>query len=202
MTEPLGSNTGSQQPEAAPPSAEPTAAVDGVQIDLTDAAPAPTATEALPPPVAGTQLPPPNRWPDAAERQAAQIALDPPEPRIPATLKPAWVIAAIAAGIAVDIGLRHVPWNNVAGTIMVVVLAAGLVASGFIKTRTSKVMIFGAVFFGLFLTIRTEPRLTAFNIMAAVGLLILGAVHAAAEPHAAVLDGDPRIVAGRDAGTA
>ena len=27
MTEPLGSNTGSQQPEAAPPSAEPTAAV-------------------------------------------------------------------------------------------------------------------------------------------------------------------------------
>ncbi len=183
MSEPLGSNSGSQQPEATTPFVDGSPAADGVQIDLTEASgpPAPVTTDP-PPPAAGTQLPPPNRWPATAEDEAAQLALDPPEPRIPTTLKPAWVIAAIAAGIAVDFGLRFVPWNNVAGTIMVLVLAVGLVASGFIQTRTSRFMIAGAVFFGLFLTIRTEPRLTAFNIMAAIGLLVLGAVHGQSRP--------------------
>lgn len=182
MTEPLGSNSGSQQPETAAPSVEPPASADGVQIDLTESSHSPTTTEELPPPIVGTQLPPPSGWQDPAASQANQIVPDPPEPRIPTTLKPAWVIAAIAAGVAVDFGLRRVPWNNVAGTIMVIVLAAGLIASGFARTKTSRLMIAGAVFFGLFLTIRTEPRLTAFNIMAAVGLLILGAVHGQGRP--------------------
>lgn len=182
MTEPLDRTSETQRADAAKPPVETAPATEAVDIDLTESpAPITTAVEP-PPPIAGTQVPPPNRWPDAAERQATQVIPDPPEPRIPATLQPAWIIAAIAAAVAVDVGMRRVPWNNVAGTIMIVVLAAGLVASGFIKTNTSRLMIAGSMFFGLFLTVRTEPRLTLFNIMAAAGLLILAAVHGQGRP--------------------
>ncbi|MEM9651535.1 MAG: DUF4173 domain-containing protein [Actinomycetota bacterium] len=134
-------------------------------------------------PTSTADLPPPSRWPDPETRQAAAAErIDPPPPRIPTSLRPAWVAAAVAAAVAVDVGLRRAPWNNVAGTTMVTVVAAGLLASGFIRTGTSRVMLAGSVFFGLFLSIRTEPRLSVFNALATLALLVLAAVHGQGRP--------------------
>ncbi len=43
---------------------------------------------------------------------------------------------------------------------------------GNIRTRTSQAMLAGAVVFGAFLTLRTEPRLVAFDLLAALTLLV------------------------------
>ncbi len=123
-----------------------------------------------PPPPAGLPSPEPM-----AGQPSAPV--EPPEPRVPTPLLPSWLIAGAAAAVATDLALRRVPWNNVAGAALIAVLAAGLLTSGYLRSRTSKIMILAAVFFGAFLAIRTEPLLTTFNVVAACSLLILAAIH-------------------------
>ncbi len=126
----------------------------------------------VPPPPTGQPMPPggPRPW-----DTVAPTAITPP--RVPTPLNPRWLVAAAAAAVAADLALRRAPWNNVAGAIMITVLAVGLLISGYLKTRTSRIMVGGAVFFGVFLAIRTEPILTTFNLLAGCSLLVLGAIH-------------------------
>ncbi|MEM9562525.1 MAG: DUF4153 domain-containing protein, partial [Actinomycetota bacterium] len=119
-------------------------------------------------------VPPP---PDAADRLLTAADPELVEPRQPTPLDRRWIVAGVAAAVAADLALRRPPWTNVAGTLLVVVLAAGLVGSGFLITRTSRVLAAASVFFGLFLSIRTDPTLLAFDLLAAGGLLVLAAVH-------------------------
>lgn len=98
-------------------------------------------------------------------------------PRDPTPLDRRWVIAGVAAAVAADLALRRPPLTNLAGTLLILVLAAGLVGSGFLTSRASKLLAAGAAFFGLFLFIRTEPILLALNLLAASGLLVLAAIH-------------------------
>ena len=97
--------------------------------------------------------------------------------RSPTPLSMRWVVAAAAAGVAADLALRRPPWTNVSGAILIAVLAIGLLASGFLVTRTSRLLAGGAMVFGLFLAIRTDPILLVFDLAAAIGLLVLAAVH-------------------------
>ncbi len=124
--------------------------------------------------------PPPNGQPMPAGGARQWGPVDPPvpaPPRVPTSLSPRWLVAAAAAAVMADVALRRAPWNNVAGAMLIAVLAVGLLVSGYINTRASRIMVGGAVFFGLFLAIRTEPILTTFNFLAAFSLLILGAIH-------------------------
>lgn len=152
--------------------AEPATQTTAVAETMADPAAAdPTATP-VPPPPSGQPMPPggPHPWDTVAPTVSAA-------PRTPTPLHPRWLVAGAAAAVAADVGLRHAPWNNVAGAIMIAVFAVGLLLSGFLKTRASRIMVGGAVFFGLFLAIRTEPILTTFNVLAACSLLVLGAIH-------------------------
>lgn len=153
-----------------------TASTDPATIDLTTADKTTedwtTAASPLPPPPNGQPMP------AGGSRQWGPV--DPPvpaPPRVPTPLSPRWLVAAAAAAVMADVALRRAPWNNVAGAMLIAVLALGLVVSGFLNTRGSRIMVSGAVIFGLFLAIRTEPILTTFNFLAAISLLILGAIH-------------------------
>jgi hypothetical protein len=135
----------------------------------------PVVTGAPPVLVGETVPPPPNPVQDDLRVGPPTIA--PRVPREPSPLAPAWLIAAGAAAIAADVALRRAPWNNVAATILIVTLAAGLLASGYLRTGASRFMAGAAVFFSLFLALRTEPILTTFNVFAACGLLVFAAIH-------------------------
>ncbi|MEM7274747.1 MAG: DUF4173 domain-containing protein [Actinomycetota bacterium] len=121
--------------------------------------------------------PPPPPFVPVGHQRAVELP-----PREPTVIEPAWIVAALVAGLVADIALRRVPWNNVAGATLIVTLAGGLFFSGYIRTTTARMLLFGSVFFGIFLAIRTEPRLTTINVIAAMGLLVLGAVHGQGRP--------------------
>jgi len=114
------------------------------------------ATETAPPPPGENETP----------------VMPPREKRLPTQLQPAWVAGLIAAAVAADVALRRPPWNNVAFTILIAVMAVGLATSGLIRTTTSRIMLGGAVILGVLLAIRTEPILTLFNFGAAIALLL------------------------------
>ncbi len=126
--------------------------------------------------------PPPPDPSDRLATDGAETTMALPAPRIPTPLKPVWPIAAAVAGIVFDVALRHVPWNNVAGAILLITLAVGLLVSGFVRSRSGRALVVSAAFFGLFLALRTEPILSSFNVLAACGLLIVGAIHGQGRP--------------------
>ncbi len=102
------------------------------------------------------------------------MALQPPkELRAPIRFAPAWIAAGVAAGVVGDLALRRPPWNNAAGTLLVIVLAGGLLFSGKIRTTSSRVALVVAAGFGLMLSVRTDPQLVAFNILAVVTLVFV-----------------------------
>ncbi len=113
-----------------------------------------------------TAAPPPPK-PDTA----VDMPLKAPS-REPTPLKAVWVVATIVAAVAADLALRRPPWNNVAFAILIAALAAGLLVSGFIRSKASQAMVAGSIVFGLLLAIRTETLLTLFNFGAALALLV------------------------------
>ncbi len=124
--------------------------------DLTELAGVATDDGTPPPPEPGSEV-------------DAPLVMLPPEPT---PLKAIWVVSAVAVAVAADLALRRPPWNNVAFTILIVCLAGGLLASGFIRSKASQVMLAGSVVFGLLLAVRTELLLTLFNFAAAFALLV------------------------------
>ena len=103
----------------------------------------------------------------------------PVPPRIirpPAALKPAWILAVIAAAVLTDLALRRTPWNQLATSALITIVAVGLGASGFVTTRSARLMLALAVVFAGFLTWRTGFLLSTFNLLAALGLVTAAAV--------------------------
>lgn len=172
--------------------------LSGEHIDLTEpvtgiadpgAAPAEAPIPSLPPKVLAPEALAPERpAPDPSDRIAGvagaetELLIAPPAPREPTPLKPVWLIAAAMAGIMFDVGLRQVPWNNVGGALLLLTLAAGLLISGFVQSRSGRLLIAASAFFAIFLAIRTEPLLSTFNVLASCGLLVVGAIHGRSRP--------------------
>lgn len=121
-------------------------------------------------------VPPPPRREDRLTGAVPRDDLSSP-PRGPTPLDRRWVVAAVAAAVAADLALRRPPWTNVAGSILITVLAAGLLGSGYLANRTSRLLAGGAVFFGFFLAVRSQAILLVFDVLAALLLLGLAAVH-------------------------
>ncbi len=96
--------------------------------------------------------------------------------RPPTPIKPAWVLAVVVVAVLADVALRRIPWDQAGTSLLIAAVAAGLALSGFITTRSARVMLGLAVVFGFFLTWRTGFLLSTFNLLTAVGLLIAAAV--------------------------
>jgi len=93
------------------------------------------------------------------------------EPYQPTELKPTWVAAAVVVGLLADQALRRPPWHNFAMSLFLVAAAAGLLASGFIQQRSARIMTLSSMVFAAMLSVRSDPRLTVFNILASLFLL-------------------------------
>lgn len=81
--------------------------------------------------------------------------------------------ATVGAGIAIDLALRQYP-NSLVFSIAILVIAAVLLFSGTLESKTSRVLVGLAPVFGLWVTIRASAPLIAFDLLAVLGLLVLG----------------------------
>ena len=88
------------------------------------------------------------------------------------------LVAAGAAALLTDLALRS-GVAGVAGTLLVVAVAAGLLASGRMAGVEAAGVVVAAVPFGAFLSLRVSPWLLPLDIMAIAGLFLLGASLAA-----------------------
>jgi len=114
------------------------------------------------------------QYPPAGGTTGSSGARDRPEPRaIDARLAGIVIVAAIV----IDLALRRPPWNNIAGSVGVIVLAVALVGSGRLEARGSKVSAGLAGILGGFLWLRTDPVLVSFDIIAALALSWIAVVH-------------------------
>lgn len=127
---------------------------------------------AVKPPPPGRVTPPPPAGPPAG----ATIDRTPRPLRAPTDIAPRWVWAAVVAGVAADFALRRPPWNNLAGTLLVLALLGGLAVSKTITSRTSRSLLALAAVFGVLLSVRTDPRLVAANCMVIVALTLVATV--------------------------
>ncbi|MCA1691254.1 MAG: DUF4173 domain-containing protein [Actinobacteria bacterium] len=79
-------------------------------------------------------------------------------------------VAAVMTDLAVRSGVA-----GVAGSLLVVVVAASALASGRLPNRQAQVLVAASAVFGAFLTVRMSPALLPLDILAAGMLLIAGA---------------------------
>jgi hypothetical protein len=85
------------------------------------------------------------------------------------------VLAAVAAAaVATDLAVRS-GVAGLAGALLVAVVAAALLASGRLHTRSARLATAAAPVFGIWLAIRASPWLVPLDVLAAGGLLALGA---------------------------
>lgn len=106
---------------------------------------------------------PPQR-PDPPPYQAAPVE--------PANLHLRLVLVTLVAAFIGNLALREVAANTIVMSISVLAASVALFATGCTRTRASRVMLFAAIVFGSFLSLRTEPRLIVFDLIAAFVLLI------------------------------
>jgi hypothetical protein len=84
------------------------------------------------------------------------------------------LVGVAAAAVATDLVLRS-GVAGLAGALLVAVAAAALLASGRLHTRSARLATAAAPLFGAWLAIRTSPWLVPLDVLAAGGLLALGA---------------------------
>jgi hypothetical protein len=84
-----------------------------------------------------------------------------------------WAAVAVAA-VMTDVAVRSSP-DGLAGTLLVALVAAGLLASGRVANPQARAVAGSAVVFGAFLSARTSPWLIPFDVLAIAGLLVLAA---------------------------
>ena len=97
------------------------------------------------------------------------------EPYQPTQVRSLWLISAVVVGLLADQALRRPPWHNVATALFFAGLAIALLISGFLKQRSAQAAAGGAIIFSAMLAVRSDPRLTAFNILACLFLLLVAA---------------------------
>lgn len=85
--------------------------------------------------------------------------------------------AAAVAGVATDLALRHGP-PTISGAVLVAVAAAGLLVAARPVNRQAVALIAAAPLFGVWLVLRFTPWVLPLDVVAAAGLLALGAAYA------------------------
>lgn len=104
----------------------------------------------------------------ALQRPGAALGLGVRRPA-DARVLAATVLAAALADLAVRSGVA-----GVAGTLLVVAVVAGVLASGRVTTIDAACVVAAAGPFGVFLSVRLSPWLLPLDILAIAGLLLLG----------------------------
>jgi Domain of unknown function (DUF4173) len=84
------------------------------------------------------------------------------------------LVGVAAAAVATDLALRS-GVAGLAGALLVAVASAALLASGRLHTRSARLATAAAPLFGAWLAIRASPWLVPLDVLAAGGLLALGA---------------------------
>ena len=110
-----------------------------------------------PPPPVGAAVRPPRTRPVVA---------------VPASRSVVWL--GLGVGLLCDLALRS-GVASVAGAMLVVGAAAALLGSGRLQTLEGKLLVLAAPVFGAWLPLRTSDWLLPLDVMAAAGLLVLGA---------------------------
>jgi hypothetical protein len=88
------------------------------------------------------------------------------------------LIAGAVAAVLTDLAVRS-GVVGLAGSVLVVAVAVGLVAGGRVPNVQSRAMVATAAVFGVCLSVRASPWLLPLDVLAAAGLLVLGASLAA-----------------------
>ncbi len=99
----------------------------------------------------------------------------PKPPRQPVPLRGSVVAVTIAAAFFGNLALRQEAANTLVMALFFAFSAAALYTLGYVKTRSGIALLAGAVIFGGFMIVRTEPRLIFFDIVTALMLLIAAA---------------------------
>jgi Domain of unknown function (DUF4173) len=95
-----------------------------------------------------------------------QTIVDPADGRV--------LVGVAAAAVATDLAVRS-GVAGLAGALLVAVAAAALLASGRLHTRSARLATAAAPLFGAWLAVRASPWLVPLDVLAAGGLLALGA---------------------------
>jgi len=138
-------------------------------MSSTEPAQDPAGQPATPPtggPAVG-QLGPPPTGPPAALPPWLRVDLVRP-------VSAALVLVAIGIGLLGDLAVRS-GLVGLAGAALVVATSAALLASGRLRTRQSRVLVGLASLFGVWLALRSSGWLLPLDLVAAFGLLVLGA---------------------------
>ena len=110
-----------------------------------------------------THMPPPP---------GAHAVVEARKPYQPTDLKVKWLVAGLVVGVLADQALRRPPWHSIAMTLFLVSAGIGLLISGYLEQRSAKAMTVASMVFAVMLSVRSDPRLTVFNILAALFLLL------------------------------
>jgi hypothetical protein len=84
------------------------------------------------------------------------------------------LVAVVVAAIATDLALRS-GLNGLAGALLSVVVAVGVLASGRVPNRRAWPLLLAVPVFGIGLAVRVNEALLVFDLLAAAALLLLGA---------------------------
>jgi len=87
------------------------------------------------------------------------------------------LIAVAVGAVAADLAWRRPPFNNLAGTIAVLAVAAAVIGSGRVRDRSAQGAVGLAAVLGVFLWIRTAPALVTFDVIGVLGLTWYGVAH-------------------------
>ncbi len=122
---------------------------------------------------------PAQRPPGPPTTPAPPTPPDPPAapkpPRQPVPVRGGVVAAVVTAAFFGNLALRQEAANTLVMALFIAFSALALYTLGYVKTKTGLVLLGGAVVFGGFLVLRTEPRLIFFDLVSALMLLIAAA---------------------------
>ncbi len=116
-------------------------------------------------------IPPPT----AADRMTQPTPASPTARLTPTPLRTEWVAGALAVGVLLDIAIRQQYVSSVGVTMLLVGSSLAVWFAVSRCTRTAVVLAASAAF-AVVLSVRSDPRLTAFNLIASIMLLGLGAM--------------------------
>ena len=107
-----------------------------------------------------------DRWPETNQgaRSSTSYAR-------PARVGPVLIATLIAAYFG-DAALRQPGINSLSMSLFILFGSVALYLYGHITTRTARALLLSAPVFGAFLTLRTEPRLIVFDLLAAISLQV------------------------------
>lgn len=133
------------------------------------------ATQQSPQPTAPQTGPPPPRIPPPPTPTRGDHASEPEPPRIPVKLDPKVVVTTLIAAIFGNLAFQAGAINTAAMSLFVALTSLAVFLLGNVRTKASIALLIAAVVFGGLLTLRTEPRLIVFNLLAALFLIATAA---------------------------